>query len=202
MQLPRRREECRLLLAPHRGIRSHFPDQGQWVANEVDALIAGWNATISDWQAEAAEVIFMLPENRFLAPDLTLKEAGKPLFHLEYLPRASWSYLARRLEALAGYTERSNLSEEPTKASYRAQDHAQDRVQSRVPSRVEYRVVCPARVLPSSSRWVGHPALITYQRRPTPLQLRRQLQQQLEQRSQRQLQQGRSAEHPPPLTLF
>lgn len=93
-----------LTVAPHRWLRSHYPDQGQWVPEELAAFIDGMAARGQGWLAEPAAELMPLPDNRFLIPDVVLHhpQQGRRLY-LEYLPYPSRERVAERGRLLAGH---------------------------------------------------------------------------------------------------
>lgn len=92
--------EGRLELRPHAHLQSHYPDQGQWVAEEVRQFAEGFNALNGSWTAHPATDLVALPGNRYLIPDFVFRPAGsrKGEVLLEYLRYPSWQQLARRME--------------------------------------------------------------------------------------------------------
>jgi predicted nuclease of restriction endonuclease-like RecB superfamily len=93
-----------LALQPHRWLRSHYPDQGQWVPEELVAFIDGMAARGQGWQAEPAAELIPLPDNRFLIPDVVLHHPRQQRrLYLEYLPYPSRERVEERGRLLAGY---------------------------------------------------------------------------------------------------
>lgn len=77
-----------LQLAPHPWLRSHYPDQGQWVPRSVQGFVERFNQIGSRWHAAAAEDILLLPRNLCLVPDFVFREgqSGRSAFleHVAY----------------------------------------------------------------------------------------------------------------------
>lgn len=94
-----------LTVQPHPWLRSHYPDQGQWVPEELAAFIDGMATRGQGWQAEPAAELLPLPDNRFLIPDVVLRHPGDGRrFFLEYLPYPSRERVEERGRLLAAYT--------------------------------------------------------------------------------------------------
>lgn len=74
-------------LKPHPWLKSHYPDQGQWVPEELQRFLEGFRGLDSPWRVRQAEGLLALPGNRCLVPDLEFvhQGTGARLF-LEFLP--------------------------------------------------------------------------------------------------------------------
>jgi len=90
-----------LELAPHPLLRSHLPDQGQWVPEDARRFVAAFNDG-GPWRAEPAEELLALPGNRFLIPDfrLTHGPSGRRVY-LEHLLYPSAERVAARAALIA-----------------------------------------------------------------------------------------------------
>ncbi|MBI4083625.1 MAG: DUF790 family protein [Candidatus Lambdaproteobacteria bacterium] len=68
---PRSGRPVRLTLEPHPWLRSHYPDHGQWVPEEVRRFADAFRGApaAADWRVEPAEELLPVPGNRFLIPD-------------------------------------------------------------------------------------------------------------------------------------
>lgn len=89
-----------LEVQPHPFLKSHYPDQGQWVAEEVRQFVESFNALESSWRAAPAEELVALPGNRYLIPDFVFRPAGggNEEIVLEVLRYPSLDQLTRRME--------------------------------------------------------------------------------------------------------
>ncbi|MDH4247813.1 MAG: DUF790 family protein [Deltaproteobacteria bacterium] len=104
----RRSGERELLrVEPHPWLRSHYPDSGQWVPEDVRTFMEAFAAKNSPWRIAPAETVFTAPGNRCLVPDFVFHHAlgGEPV-HLEYLPQPSTALVSNRLALVAqgGFT--------------------------------------------------------------------------------------------------
>lgn len=90
-----------LALAPHPLLKSHYPDQGQWIPEELKRFQQGFAALNGPWRVEPAERILALPGNRCLVPDLQFTRREPPgLVYLEYLPYPVPKKARQRLDAV------------------------------------------------------------------------------------------------------
>ncbi len=98
-----------LELAPHPLLKSHYPDRGQWVPEEVLHFADEFNALGCGWRVAPAEQVVSLPGNAYLIPDFSFRaDDGRPDIMLEYLRYPAREALERRLalieqNRLAGY---------------------------------------------------------------------------------------------------
>ncbi len=84
--VPRRgKPPAQLELQPHPLLRSHYPDQGQWIPEELQKFLERFNSLGSSWRARHCAEVLTLPYNKWLIPDLEFErisasaggEAGK-----------------------------------------------------------------------------------------------------------------------------
>jgi predicted nuclease of restriction endonuclease-like RecB superfamily len=108
LRLGKRRERNRLRLEPHPWLRSHYPDHGQWIPDDVRRFVAAFNADAEQagtpWRAAAAEALLTLPGNRSLVPDFEFRRADAPgaaPLYLERLPYPDAPQVTARLAQLA-----------------------------------------------------------------------------------------------------
>ena len=92
-----------LELRPDPRLRSHYPDQGQWVTEEHQKFVADFNRRAKGpWRAAAAEALLSLPGNRVLTPDFQFEDAsGSKIVYLEHLPQPDAERAAARLAQAA-----------------------------------------------------------------------------------------------------
>ena len=92
-----------LELRPDPRLRSHYPDQGQWVTDEHQKFVADFNRRAKGpWRAAAAEALLSLPGNRVLTPDFQFEAAsGSKIVYLEHLPHPAPERAAARLAQAA-----------------------------------------------------------------------------------------------------
>jgi len=94
-----------LLVEPDPYLRSHYPDRGQWVPQSARGFVEQVRALGSSWQAEPAEGVLMLADNRYLVPDFLFRHPRRTQTVLvEHLLQPSPEILADRL-ALARAVE-------------------------------------------------------------------------------------------------
>ncbi len=94
-------KEARLELEPHPFLKSHYPDHGQWVAEEVRQFVERFNGLGGRWLAAPAEELVSLPGNHYLIPDFAFRSLGGGVeFQLEYLQYPSQDQLAKRLRLI------------------------------------------------------------------------------------------------------
>jgi hypothetical protein len=86
---------------PHPALRSHYPDRGQWVPDDVRRFVEAFNATPGPWRAEPAEEVSVLPGNAFLVPDFRFVQPGRVLL-LEHILYPSPERIAALLERTEG----------------------------------------------------------------------------------------------------
>ncbi len=93
---------ARLELGPSPLLKSHYPDQGQWVPEELRRFQEGFNGLSTPWRAVPTERIFTLPGNRWLVPDLEFALAGSERrVFLEFLPYPVPQRVDQRLSLIA-----------------------------------------------------------------------------------------------------
>jgi predicted nuclease of restriction endonuclease-like RecB superfamily len=95
------RGRARLEVEPHPHLRSHYPDRGQWVPEEVRRFADAFNALGTPWRATPADEVLTLPGNAYLVPDFVFTQGGKEgRVFLEYLRYPVREQVQRRLELL------------------------------------------------------------------------------------------------------
>lgn len=93
-----------LRLSPHPRLKSHYPDQGQWMPEALVQFQDRFNSRQKEWKAEAAEVMLPLPGNQCLVPDLVLTpNGGGEVVYLEFLPYPIVERVAGRLDLIDCY---------------------------------------------------------------------------------------------------
>jgi hypothetical protein len=94
-----------LEVEPNAALRSHYPDHGQWVPEDVRGFVSAFNAKPGDWGAAPAEDVLLLPGNAFLVPDyrFTHASAGRTvtLEHVVHPTAERIAALLARREAAA-----------------------------------------------------------------------------------------------------
>jgi hypothetical protein len=91
-----------LEVEPHPALRSHYPDRGQWVPDEVRDFVAAFNAKPGHWQAEAAEEIVLLRGNAFLVPDFQfVHQPSGRIVAMEHVPHATPERMTALLQRAA-----------------------------------------------------------------------------------------------------
>jgi predicted nuclease of restriction endonuclease-like RecB superfamily len=110
LRLRRAHAPERLEVEPHPFLRSHYPDRGQWVPEDVAAFVARFNADPGPWRAAAAESIVTLPGNAFLIPDFEFRhqETGRTWL-LEHVPLAAPPRMAKLLHMIEAPPARGYL---------------------------------------------------------------------------------------------
>jgi len=101
LRLGKTRQPALLRLEPHPWLRSHYPDHGQWVSDEVRRFVERFNEADSPWRAAAAEALLPLPGNRSLVPDFEFHRPGAPPAYLEHLAYPDAALVQARLEQIA-----------------------------------------------------------------------------------------------------
>ncbi|MCZ6532285.1 MAG: DUF790 family protein [SAR324 cluster bacterium] len=89
--------QARLELAPHPLLKSHYPERGQWVPEELRQFASAFNALDSPWRCLPAEEVLQLQDNAYLIPDFAFRGAGGRLIYLEYLRYPVRQQLEKRL---------------------------------------------------------------------------------------------------------
>jgi hypothetical protein len=96
------RPESELLLEPHPHLRSHYPDHGQWVPDEVLRFVAAFNLGEGPWRAAPAERVLTLPGNAYLVPDFEFTHGGSGrVVALEHVTHPAPARLQTILERVA-----------------------------------------------------------------------------------------------------
>jgi len=100
-----------LALEPHPWLKSHYPDRGLWVGEEISRFVKDFNAKYGDdsagddpagWVAEAADVLLSLPGNRPCVPDVSFHHPGSGrTIHLEWFSYPDPGRVAQRLKDLS-----------------------------------------------------------------------------------------------------
>lgn len=90
-----------LEVEPHPALRSHYPDHGQWVPEDVRGFVSAFNATPGAWHAAPAEDVLLLPGNAFLVPDyqFTHSATGRRVV-LEHVVHSTGERIASLLERM------------------------------------------------------------------------------------------------------
>jgi len=101
LRLGKARQRARLRVEPQPWLRSHYPDQGQWIPDEVLRFVETFNAHTSPWRAAPAEALLMLSGNRCLVPDFEFHREGADPVYLEHLAWPDAAQVMARLEQLA-----------------------------------------------------------------------------------------------------
>jgi predicted nuclease of restriction endonuclease-like RecB superfamily len=88
-----------LEVEPHEWLRSHYPDHGQWVPEEMLRFVAAFNERSPAWEVEPAGELVSLPGNRTLIPDYRFRHRTTgATAYLEYLPHPLPDRVAQRLD--------------------------------------------------------------------------------------------------------
>jgi predicted nuclease of restriction endonuclease-like RecB superfamily len=99
---------CRFLLDSEDGLRSHHPDTGQYVPDEVAAFAAAFAEKVADWALSEDTPLLPLPEGGVMVPDFRFIHRGTGTEVLmEVLGFWNRGSLQRRLELIrkAGRTD-------------------------------------------------------------------------------------------------
>ncbi len=100
-----------LEVEPHPGLRSHYPDQGQWVPEDVRGFVGAFNAAGGGWRAEPAEDVLLLPGNAYLVPDYRfVHDASGRTVTLEHVLHPTPERIATLLQRVAAAPRRYVLA--------------------------------------------------------------------------------------------
>ena len=95
------RPAAELELSPQPLLKSHYPDRGQWVPEELRRFAAAFNGLGDAWRVEPTEEVLPLKDNAYLIPDFAFLRNGRRACYLEYLRYPVRAHLEGRL-ALIG----------------------------------------------------------------------------------------------------
>ncbi|HEX7928860.1 MAG TPA: DUF790 family protein [bacterium] len=100
-----------LEVEPHPALRSHYPDHGQWVPDDVRTFVDAFNATPGPWLVEAADDVLLLPGNAFLVPDFRFRHtpSGRTLL-MEHVLHPTPERIAALLQRGAASGERYTVA--------------------------------------------------------------------------------------------